>query len=154
MKNYTYVLLLGFLLCFFLEASAQSLYNKEAQKKWKDVLTQDGYRLIDEWGEYVGTTNKSLPTELRSYSTNKTYAFVGIVDDCASCPVSLKVAYPGEVPAKIPDVEAQIKRDTNYKVTILFYKNKFPQYGEAYYLLNNNSGSTKYMYLMLFEKND
>lgn len=154
MKNFSQVLLVALALMLFSNVSAQSSYNKEAQKKWKEVLSQDGYRLIDEWGEYVGTTNNALPTELRYYSTSKTYAFVGIVDDCSSCPISLKVAYPGEVPAEVPNVEAQIKRDPSSKVAILFYKNKFPQYGQAYYLLNNNSNSSKYMYLMLFEKSN
>ena len=129
---------------------AQSETNIEFQEMYSEIMFEEGYRLIDEGG-ISGTYQELLGTDLTYIVQGKSYSFIGIIDDCATCPVAIKFGEPGEIPGNIPDSDATVDRYPDYEnVTVIIHKTVFENSGDGYFILENKSFIERYMYGMLF----
>lgn len=136
-----------------LDASAQSTNLTTQSWKMTSVLYEEGWSLLDE-GNYTINNDRTLILNERVYRQDKKYILVALVDDCTSCPISVRFGVKGQTPNKLKDRKANLKRFPSKELSTINFKTSPEKDTKGYLMVFSTSMIKRYAYAMLFVKDN
>ena len=111
----------------------------------------EGWSLLDE-GNYMINNNRTLILDERVYQKDKQYTLVALIDDCKSCPISVRFGQKGQTPNKLKDLKAALRRFPKTSISSLAFEVSPKENTTGYLMIFSTSTIRRYAYAMLFVK--
>lgn len=131
--------------------SGQASYTKSlAGELWKKYRTT---YILNDKGEFNIKSNNKVTTRLQSFEEGKEYIFIGIVDDCKDCKLSLELV--DEVDFESPNskgIDYQIHRSSSSTQTTIGYKFIAGKTRKGAFELFNHSNKSRFAYILILVK--
>ena len=111
-------------------------------------FVSDGYTIVDHGGNNTNT-NQVIYPKTSKFDASVKYSLIVLVDDCYSCPLSVRFIYKDGSSAKI---KMKIKRNNGLTVAQYHFREKTPIEGE--FEIQVDSKNDYYTYMVLVSKNE